>query len=248
MIIKYSTGQYADVLPKVPSDSNSVTFTISNTEPPRSGLYYPQLPIGLVSRKRSPRSIDLVARRANLGQLVFTISKSNRSEDNDTKKQYEIGQILEFDTTNTAPVDPMLVSMTTEIRHDTNLIDYSAMGLSEAEISVINDATLLTQDGITKRLNEVKQLRLDAENNINRNQKTLNEINKAIGALTITVSVDASGTTADSAVIDEIISKLTLQKQQIETEIGRLITLANQYANEASDLVDQLRSVSILVR
>lgn len=246
MIIKYSTGQYADVLPKTPSDSASVTFTISNTDPPRSGLYFPQLPVGLVSRKRTPVKIDLISRRANLGQLVFTISKSNRSEDNDTKKQYEIGQILEFDTLNIKPVDPMLVSMTTQIRHDTNLIDYAAMGLSESDINIINNISLLTQDDISSQLNEVKQKRLDAQNDINRYQKTLNEISKTINSLEI--SVQESSSTESISIIEDIIAKLSAQKVSIEANIDDLVIKANEYAAQASELVDKLRSVSVLVR
>lgn len=250
MIIKYPTGFYINILPQEPSDTISVTFTISNQTPPRSNLTYPKIPTGLVEKKRELFSINRVARRSTYGQLLFTVSKAERTKEGNSSKQYELGQILEFNLFTGRDVTPMLVSSVTEIRHDTNQLDYVLMGITKEEQAAIDEVSLLTQNQLTDRLNELKNSRANAEQDINVNQKLINELTRTIDSLEITLDQNIStGTFAtEYRVIEDLINKLKSNRDAAFLARDAAISQANQYADLALEYVDQLRKVGVLVK
>lgn len=245
MIIKYPTGYYASALPAKPSDAGNVTYYISNSEPPRTQLQYPQVPLGIVQKIKPSRDLDPVTRRSQVGELIYSISEGLPVSTATGKRQYEIGQIIEFSEDDGVAVDPMLVTSKTEVRHDTNLYDLASMGLSSEEIVTIENSTLVALGEITDRLNRVKQLRTDTELEINSLQKTINELNKTINSLNVTRQ--QVGETGETALAD-IIDKLEVKLVEITTSRDNAIETANAYAAEASDLYNQLLAVGVLVR
>lgn len=250
MIIKYPTGLYNSVIPEEPSDKGNVTYLISMTSPPRANLVYPKVPIGVISRHKEPKVIDLIERRDTFGILVYTISKASRLVEGNNAKQYEVGQVLDFDNASGKAVEPMLVNPVTEIRHDQNLYDYAQMGLSEDEQKFISDTSLLTANALTEQLNDLKRLRADAEQIINVNQKLINDLTKTIESLTITLeytAIDSSSGTEPNEV-EELISRLEQRKNQAFIARDQAILDANQYATESNIVLDKLRSVGVLVR
>lgn len=242
MIIKYPTGLYTTVLPKRPDDSGNVTFLISNTAPPRSSLLFPKVPLGIVEKRRKPQDINIVNRRKNCGGLVFSISKAVRKEEGNNSRQFEIGQVLDFNEGLGRTVDVMLVNDTTEIRHDTNVFNYEQIGITVEEQMVIAEASLMTQDQLSNQLNELKQLRSDAEQVINVQQKLINDTTKLINSLNITLS---EGSVID---IKSIITKLEKTRAEAFTTRDKAISDANSYAAEAEVVLDKLRSVGVLVK
>jgi hypothetical protein len=242
VIINYPTGFYKSVLPKLPEDSTSVTYTISNTIPPRTNLIYPKIPAGVVLRKRDVPVVPLQQRRLEVGQLIFSLSSARRTELGSNAKQYEIGDVLDFTTDTATVVEPMLVSTITELRHDTNVLDNEAMGLSDSDAALIAEISLTTQATLTEQLNMVKQQRADAEQSITINQKTINETTKTLSALT--VMYDTTPTPA----LAQLIERVQLKQQQVITARDNAIESANRYAAMADDLINQLRAVAVVVK
>jgi hypothetical protein len=242
VIVKYPTGLYKDVLPADPSDRGNVTFTISNSPPPRTNLVFPKVPLGIVEKKRGVTPMPVVDRRQYVGQLVFSVSKARRKEIGNATRQYEIGSLLEFTEPFAEIVDPMLVNEVTEMRHDTNALDTDAMGITGTDLEEMNAASLRTQKILTDRLNALKRQRADAETVINVRQKTINEIDRTLSALEVIVVSDPDSEVA------QIILSLTKRKKTATKERDDAIKAANQYASEASVVADNLRTVAVVVQ
>lgn len=250
MIVKYPTGLYRNILPKKPEDSGNVTFTISNNTPPRSDLLFPKIPRGIVEKRKTYNQIDLVERRNSFGSLAFTVSKATRKEEGNNARQFEIGQVLDFNDTSGKQAEVMLVRSVTEIRHDTNILDYEQMGLTEEESTAIAELSLLTQNQLMDRLNELKQLRGDAEQVINVQQKLINDTTKTINSLQVTLD---EGPTSGSvmteiSIVEQLISKLEAKRNVAFETRDKAIQDANLYAQEATKVLDQLRTVGTLVK
>lgn len=240
MIIRYPSGLYTSVLPKKPSDGGNVTFLISSTDPPRSLLQFLQIPIGISHRTRDELVYTKQERRGTLGELVFSISKSNASVVGSGKKQYEVGEVLEFDTTAQISVTPMLVPEITQIRHDTNLLDYSGLGISADELLNIERAAQSAMNRLETELNAARQNRSNAEVDISKNQKSINETIKAISALETLSEIDGS--------VVPVIDKLRSNLIDLENTKSLLMSQADSYAVEASQIVDKMRKLTQVVR
>ncbi len=237
MIIRFPTGLYKNVLPKVESDSTSVTYTISSTDPPRTELQFQQVPTGVERQLRNFPIHTLQTRRAANGDLIYTISKSNYSNVGWGAKQFEVGQVLEFSTVDESTVDPLLVG-DTEIRHDTNLLDYDAIGLSSAEQDLIKSSADAQFKELSDELNVLKMSHSDTSILLNTNQKTINEVSKAISALG-QLSTDG---------ISSIVAKLNARLTELTVEKNTLIETLNSIAAEASSVSDSLKQLSELVK
>ena len=154
MIINVPTGLYKSVLPKKESDATSITFLVSNTIPPRSNLLFPKIPIGLINGEKEVPIIDIVERRKDAGQLIFTVSTVAKTEEGYGLQRYEIGQVIEFSKSNPKSIEPMKVGYSTETRHNVSTIDYGVMELTSTEEQAIDDLTLTSKDILMDKLNE----------------------------------------------------------------------------------------------
>ena len=243
MIIKFPTGFYETVLPNFPEDSGNITFTISNNPPPRTNLIFPKIPGGIVDRKRTPRTIELLDRRSILGDLVFKISRSSRAFEGSNDKEFDTGQVLEFADAPLKTLDPMLIGVKTQTQHDVNRLDYTALGVDEDEQQLIADSSLLVHKELSNQLNVVRQTRADAEQQVIANQKIVNDTNRTISALEIIQ--DSSAETDDD--VDALIEKMKIKRSEAFTLIDQATVIANSSAAEATILVDEIRTISTVL-
>ncbi len=240
MIINFATGLYRNVLPHNPSDGGNVTYTISNTSPPRTDLIFLKIPIGVVNQQRTP---NILTPRNSVGSLIFAVSSAQRQDLGNNSRQYELGQILEFaDSVDQPIVQQMLVNQITETRHDTSVLDNSVLGLDQSEADLIATTSTQAYAILSSSLNQLKQLRADAESEIASQQKAINELNRTITALQV-VQQQAP----DNGVQDLII-KLQTRRDAIIVAMNQTITNANAYSTQAADIVNQLRSVAVVVK
>jgi len=244
MIINFPTGLYSSVLPQKPQDSQNITYLISTTSPPRTSLLFPKIPVGVTLRERPPRQLTTVERRQTVGDLVYTVSKASRQQPGNNAKQYEVGEILDFDYYGIRTVEPMLVSDKTEIQHNLNLYDYEELGLTESEVALMSDESLRTFDALAVSLNELRVLRSSTEVDINTNQKIINEIDKNIAALE--VIVDASDATESDVL--QLIEKLQARKITAQAALQTAVTNADLYAAQADDQLAKLRTVATVLK
>jgi len=242
VIIKFPTGLYD--LPVAPSDNRSVTFTISNEEPPRTNLIFPKIPPGIVDRKRTPKTITLVERRGSVGDLIFSVSRAARIKEGNNAQQFETGQILSFGDVPLLSLDPMLVSEKTETQHDLNRFDYSSLGVTAEEQQLIANSSISTHNALVDRLNDLKRQRADAEIIVNSQQKIINEATRNIEALEIIA--DSSAETSDDVL--SLIGKLKLKRQEAFTARNAASALANMVAIEADEVVSELRTVATVLK
>lgn len=241
MIIRYPTGLYRDALPINPEDSGNITFTISNTTPPRTNLIFPKIPAGLVSKNSDkPTPVDVVTNRQHFGGLIFSVSSSKRRDVGNNSRQFEIGQVLEFVSGEVKSVQPMLVNSITSIQHNTNTLDYDSLGMSVADQEIIATQSLLTQTSLTNQLNTLKRQRADAEIQVNVQQKVINEASRTIDALEIIAQT--------SSEVSGLIVNLKKKRDEAFKARDLAITNANNVAVQADAVLMQLRAVAVVVK
>jgi len=235
VIINYPTALYLAVIPQSASDNGNVTYIVSMTSPPNGPLTEIQLPAAIEFRQRVP-----IDKKKPDGQRVYTNTLSNASSIGSAKKQFEVGQILEFGASEESTLQPMLASNPLQIRHDTNILDLSSLGVSQADITAINNSADSQFTTLNSELSVVRQARIDIETDITENQKNQNETKKAIAALEQLVQSDPSL----QSVLDSLKSKLAL----FVTQMNALVVIANEQASNATDLENRILAVAQMVR
>lgn len=241
MIINYPTALYKNVIPHNPGDGGNVTFTISNNPPPRTNLAFIKIPAGIAIKQKDP-VVPTVTTRADVGELIYSVNSANRSNDGNTAKQYELGQVLDFTLTSPVTVSPMLVSHITEIQHNNNVIDLASFGITGEQQQQIAAEANSVIAALNDRLNVIKRTRSNVDIEINTIQKSINDIGKTINALT--VMNDNAPSTEVSAIIDN----LQTQSVVLNAKLDANIHAANQLATEASSVLDSIRVISTVVK
>ncbi len=234
MILRAPTGLYANVIPTGESPGN-ITFTISTQLPPRDSVLALKIPTGLIA----PNLEQTVYSRAVYGELIYTVTSSARSNTGNNIKQFETGEILEFDAPPlTVDVDPMLVNPQSQQIHNLNYIDFLALGLDAADVAAIGSAATESSQKLIKELNSYRQLRMDADQEISSAQKQINDIGRAITAL------KATEDDSISAVIDTLTAKSLAANARRDAALAN----ANRYAALAQTIQDRLNSISVVVK
>jgi hypothetical protein len=205
------------------------------TSPPNGPLNEVQLPAAIEYRQRKPINTTKPD-----GQRVYTDTLSSASAIGSAKKQFEVGQVLEFGVSDESTLQPMLASNPLEVRHDTNILDLSSLGVSQADIIAINNSADNQFNTLNAELNVVRQARIDTETDISENQKNQNETKKAIAALEQLVSSDPS--------LQPVLDSLKKKLAAFVVQMDALIVIANEQATNASDLESKILAVAQMVR
>lgn len=239
MIIRFPTALYESILPETPVYGGNVTYTISMEDPPRIFQTTIRLPPAVERREKSDRIIDDDTRRIQLGERVFTISRTRKSVTGSSKKQFEVGQILIFGRDVDPDVNPMLVG-DLDLRHDTNLLDLAGLGLTEEDIINVNSSAMARLKELQADLSRYTKQRSDTEIAINENKKTQNETRKAADAITQLATTDPA--------FDEMLADLLAKISVLEEEMEDHIKIANQAARNADATRDKIFDLIQVVR
>ena len=241
MIIKYPTGFYVDVLPMNLNEAGNITFTVSDTRPPRSELIFPQIPTGLYYRKRpSPRPDTYV------GKPIFYISNANNPTLNNSAQQFEVGQYLDENTPIAYNLTDINVNSPYTSTHNLNLFDYDSMGLNGAEINSIDSNSKKIFYDLNIKLNSLKAAVGSDDLNINKLQKQLNETSKTIDAVKVMIT-----NTSDIAVKEQLTTTLeNLQRSyDLTTEqMALLVAKREEKAVQVMAISDELNNLAVVVR
>jgi len=240
MIIRHPTALYSNQIPQEPSDGGNVTFTISMENPERDDQQVTRLPPAVELREKTGDRLTDEERRAALGDYAYSVNESQADQVGTSKKQYEAGQVLEFTTEEIAPLNPMLVSKRTEIRHDTNKLDLTGLGISQDDINTIDSIASTQMDDLYAELSVQKNKRKNAETAIGENQKTQNETNKAIAAINELVDTAPE--------LSQTIKELEANLKRLQDEATELRTEANDASSAADSILEQIRNVAQVVR
>lgn len=183
MILKGPTGPFKNKLPASPSDSGSVTYTISNKEAPNitpvKTLILPE-----IENIRPAPKLDKNIRNT-LGDLIYSITTGAKSSPGSNKKTFEVGELLETTITEVANILSIQVPESINIQHNTNKLDFASMGLTANEVASIEAASISTFETLRTQANSLKRTVENIKISIKENQKNINELNKAIKSLYI---------------------------------------------------------------
>lgn len=238
MIIRYPTGLYKSVLPSTPTSGVSVTFTISNTAPPRTALLFPKLPPGIAARRREAPAVGKLEQRSYVDTLVYTTNRASRVAAGTATKQYEVGDVLGFDDFQQLPTSELLTAgLSGEKQHDTGLLDYESIGLGSDTQMVLSKAESAFAQK-SQRLALLRESYQSLQVAINEAQKKINEISKAIAAIEAIGDDSLAGT----------LEKLRLDKAGLLRSRGTDINSANAVAAEADAVNADLLAISNMVR
>ncbi len=240
MIIKYPTALYGSALPQSTTSGGNVTYTVSMTVPPRSTVYATRIPPSHERRRKLPRKYNEAERRSHVGERVYTTTKAGNSTVGSAKKQYECGQILEFTDQKPVAAKPMLIASSIQIRHDTNVLDLSGLGIGDDVAATLAAVADQQFKELQDQLNTYRQQRADAETAIAENKKSQNEAVKAIAAVAELAKLDGT--------MQPVLDGLQAKLDKLRADYDRLITAANLAADKASEIVEQSRKIAQLVR
>jgi len=241
MIIRYPTGFYNSVLPHRPNDGGNVTYLISTTEPPRgTPLSVTSIPSAIKNKTNNQHSYTKMQRRGMVGDKIFSITKTGKSRVSSSKKQFESGQLLDFDDVVISNLNPMLVGVSTEIRHDTNKLDLQGIGLTSDQVLSIEENAFEKLAVMQGELLRLHRDRLNAETLIVENNKTQNETKKAINAIKQLIE----STPSLQGALDTLEHNLI----ELQSDCEKLISDANENSLEASVVSNNILELSEVIR
>jgi hypothetical protein len=186
---------------------------------------------------------DPEQRRGGYGELVFTVAKAGRSNPGSNTKQFEVGEVLEFDDDPTVGTPVLPIESDIEIQHNTNVLDLSATGLTEEEINQVILESERRQRELEKAFAIVEAEFQDLNVSIRENNKAINETNKAIRAVRVAFNLPETGT-SDNNILIKLLDRLT----ELRIEREQLISDQNAKAAEVDTARQDLIRVSQLVR
>lgn len=247
MIIKAPTGLFSALIPRKVNDSGSVTFTISNREPPPpSPRTIAKIPDSAMARPLpvlDNRVLDTQGARALLGSRLLTITQGSRINRGSGAKLFEPGEFIESGGDLTA-VEQRSVPGSVRIRLDTNLLDFEGAGLSAEEAETVKLQAEKIQDEIRSQIAErqtsIEQLRVQ----IRDTQRAFNETAKIRKATADVFGVDVFTDSTGNDIHD----KLAAREAALITERDELVAEVNEINAEVRDLRDRLLRVSEVTR
>jgi len=225
MILKGPTGLWRNLIPLKPGDSGSITFTISNQEPPPpSSKLIPKLPDSVMARPLpvlQNRVLDDSDRRNLFGERIRSVVAGGMVYLRNGKKLFESGETVEFQE-DTTSVEIKTVPGEISIRHNTNLLDLEGAGLTADEVAeVVRDAELM-RDGlrndIAAKQGEIEALRSE----ISSIQRSMNETNKAMKSLIVIYGL--SEYPSGNAKFDRLFQSmeaLTARRDEVVTSVNK---------------------------
>jgi len=241
MIIKFPTGFYSNVLPIELTQRGNITFTVSGGKPPRASLLFPQIPTGLFYKKKSMvNTIDY------LTEPIYFVSAANSDAINDNRQQYEVGQYIEVGEPVPFPGDVTEIDLIYSSVHNLNLLDYVEMGLNINEINSINANSKQIYLTLNSQFNEYKALLVTQDIEINKSQKTINEIIKTLSAVETMINNLSSGSAKDELIKTK--GSLTKNLDQNQEAQAAVLVARTENRLNMSTILNELRLLSMVVK
>lgn len=244
IITDSSTGLYD--LPVKPTDVGNITFTVSAGPPQSKIVFAVKLPIGIALRERAIPLRDQSVRRAAVGQLIYTNTGGGNVGRQDGTKQFEVGQVLEFEEEQTTGQVITQAETLDSIRHDLNVFDLDNVGLSTDNIAALNLIAATAFDTANIKLNDLTKQRAIVDAELNSIQKQLNEVSRTIGGIDALLAMSVSD--ADAAALNAMRAQLVDKQTALISEQEALITSGNDLASQITATINALRTSAALVR
>lgn len=246
MIIKGPTGLWKKQLPVLPEDNRSITFTISNQNPPPAkDLFIPKIPNSVIARPLpipENKVLDSADRRNLFGARIKSIVSGGQIHTRSGKKLFEPGEAIDF-SEDVDSIENRLSVDEVEISHNTNLLDLKGAGLTDEEIQQIeNDAETnrqLIRDDIAN-----KQSEIDVQSSrLSTIQRKINESVKICNSLIVIYDLNGSYPSGN-----EKYDKVYKNLQESNAEKDSVIQSINSLNNEITVLQEKLIRLSEVIK
>lgn len=224
MIITAPTGLYKPLLPKSPQDSGNITFVISNNPPPRSKEIFLQLPSSELIRKEPDPEFNKEQKRVFAGTLIYDISTSSTTIKGSGSRQFEIGELLDFEEQEIEDVDIYNLE-SIKLRQDLKVIDYSLIGLSQEEINELTSTSLKKQNEITSRISDISSKLKNNSSLISNNQSDINNSEHIYVSIVAVLGEDHPSAEKTKLKIDELIqfkNELLMERKNLQLQLDKL--------------------------
>lgn len=236
MIIEAPTALYQSILP-VGQAAGNISWTISSNDPPRQSSTIPLL-TNTDEYKELPKMIfNPACREFGVGEYVFNLSYTLASKAGAGRKQYESGQIIEFTQEALPDVDQLTVPDTVELQQNTNLIDLESLGLTEADVAVLDTDARKNMNLAIDDLNTIQANINTTKISINDNQKLINETRKAVSAASALFDIE-----------NPIVKKLLEKQYELVSQRDVLVSQLNTYISQANEKYDTIQRLREIVR
>lgn len=228
----------------VGTKAGNVTYTISGL-PPTSNVRVVQLPVAEDNRALPASQYTSDSSRNQYGDLVYTLVSGAPSNPGSNIKAFEIGEVLEFeDDFDFSELEPVNAPDKIEIRHNTNILDLKAAGLSDDDIDSLVQDSSHKKSELEQQFSELKSELDDVNIAIAENQKKLNENKKTLRATRVIYGIPEN----DLNFANDIYQKLLVSKAELEVQRGLIIAERNTKALEIESVYHDLLRVSELVK
>lgn len=246
MIIKGPTGLWKKELPVLPEDNKSITFTISNQNPPPGRSFFvPKIPNSVISRPLpipDNKVLDSADRRNLFGQRIKSIVSGGQIHTRDGKKLFEPGESIEFTEDSTSIEDRLSVDEIV-ISHNTNILDLKDAGLTDEEIQQIENDAERSREEVRNQIAD-KQSEIDVQSStLSKLQRKINESLKILNSLIVIYNLNGSYPSGNEK-YDRVYSNL----QQTNAEKESTIQSVNNLNKEIVALKDKLIRLSEVIR
>lgn len=236
MIITVPTALYLSVLPKSANDPTAITWLISSTDPPRTISDTPLLTKQEESQKLPAILFDPIQRQTNVGEFVFNVNYSIASKIGSGIKSFEVGQILEFETSgDEIDIESLRVPEVVDLQQNTNILDLLGAGLSEQEVKEFENQSREMFNTLISEINTNKANINSLEVSIGDNQKTINETKKIRQAVELI---------NNKILLDKLVAK----ENVLIDEKARLLNHLNDLNLATNNLYDRLLLIKEIVR
>jgi hypothetical protein len=176
-------------------------------------------------------------RELDVGEYIFNLSYTLATQAGTGRKQYEAGQLIDFTQETLPTISTLTVPDVVEIQQNTNIIDLSSLGLSDADIANLDTNARANMNNAIGDLNSIQALINTTEIAINDNQKLLNEVKKALNAAATLFGTGNS-----------ILDKLEDKQIVLLVERDALVAQLNIYIAQANAAYDVIQTLRELVR
>lgn len=246
MIIKGPTGLWKKQLPVLPEDNRSITFTISNQNPPPAKEFFvAKIPNSVVSRPLpipDNKVLDTADRRNLFGQRIKSVVSGGQIHARDGKKLFEPGESIEF-TEDVVSIENRLSVDEVVISHNTNVLDLKEAGLTDEEIQQIENDAEANRESIRNEIAN-KQSEIDVQSSqLSKLQRRINELIKICNSLIVIYNLNGSYPSGNDK-YDKLYGNL----QQTNAEKESTIQAINSLNSDVVVLQDKLIKLSEVIR
>lgn len=177
--------------------------------------------------------------------MIYTLLHSDGNKAGSNKKQYEIGDLIDFiQEDSVTPLASEPTPTVVELIHNTNLLDLSSIGLNTDDVALLQTQSTAKKSDLQGQLVIIKAQIEDIKVDIIENQKKINETIKVLDATRQIYGIQLG----DISSPVPIYQKLLGIQNGLNAERDALTVAYNNASTQSLTIYNGLLQLSALVR